>query len=91
MCFYVVLIQFLVKIADQYLSFISPSASLFSLLPPLPNPSASALNTTTVSAAPVSTDSYRILNSPTSSDQDIEDETERIANGLFSAVVTMGA
>lgn len=67
---------------DQYLSFIAPSPSLFSLLPPYQAPS------TTNAAIPHS--SYTILNSPSSSEQQIEEEIERIASGLYSAVVTMG-
>lgn len=76
------------SVLDQYLSFISPSPSLFSLLPhqhaPLPVRDAQSPSPTT----PVST--YTILNSPSSTDQQIEDEIERIANGLFSVVATMG-
>ena len=35
--------------------------------------------------------SYAILNSPSSAEDQIESEIERIANGLFSVVATMGA
>jgi hypothetical protein len=34
--------------------------------------------------------SYHILNSPQTTEQEIEAEIERIANGLFSVVVTSG-
>ena len=34
--------------------------------------------------------SYTILNSPSSTEDQIENEIERIANGLFSVVATMG-
>ncbi|OJA12345.1 hypothetical protein AZE42_02785 [Rhizopogon vesiculosus] len=74
-------------VLDQYLSFISPSPSLFSLLPPLP------LTTPSSQAGPSyskSVTSYTLLNSPSSTEQQIEDEIERISSGLFSAVVTMG-
>jgi hypothetical protein len=75
---------------DQYLGFISPSPALFSLLPPIP---AAPKPSTSTPAAPVIPEvrtSYTILNSPSSSEQDIEDEIERIASGLFSAVATSG-
>ncbi|KAJ3505637.1 hypothetical protein NLJ89_g7315 [Agrocybe chaxingu] len=72
---------------DQYLSFIAPSPSLFSLLPP-PPPTQSAMSSQTPSAGPVST--YTLLNSPSSTEQQIEEEIERVASGLFSAVATNG-
>ncbi|KAF7784220.1 hypothetical protein Agabi119p4_385 [Agaricus bisporus var. burnettii] len=71
------------QIVDQYLSFLSPSPSLFSLLPP---PPAVAPETT----APIERSSYAILNSPSSTEQQIEEEIERVAHGLFSAVATLG-
>jgi sec1 family domain-containing protein 1 len=80
-----------VQILDQYLAFITPSPSLFSLLPP--NNALAAAPGTPGSSSPNSTDSlctYAILNSPSSSEQDIEAEIERIATGLFSVVATMG-
>ncbi|KAF9486351.1 Sly1 vesicle trafficking sec1-like protein [Pholiota conissans] len=76
------------QIADQYLSFIAPSPSLFSLLPPPPTvPSVTSPNPPSPSG-PIST--YTILNSPSSTEQQIEEEIERVASGLFSAVVTTG-
>ncbi|KDQ63155.1 hypothetical protein JAAARDRAFT_75671 [Jaapia argillacea MUCL 33604] len=80
------------QVLDQYLSFIAPSPSLFSLLPiPPPVPSTSTSTPTQPSPpSPTSLTTYSILNSPLSSEQQIEDEIERIANGLFSVVVTMG-
>lgn len=75
------------QVLDQYLSFIAPSPSLFSLLPP-PQPTNPTSPLPTSPAHPHS--SYAILNSPSSSEQQIEDEIERIASGLFSAVVTNG-
>ncbi|KAF7295098.1 Sly1 vesicle trafficking sec1-like protein [Mycena indigotica] len=71
------------QVLDQYLSFITPSPTLFSLLPP-PQPSPQTGTTN----AEIS--SYTILNSPTSTEQQIEAEIERIANGLFSVVATAG-
>ena len=79
------------QVLDQYLSFISPSPSLFSILPPVNAPPASAPN---AAAGPSTTtqpfSSYTLLNSPSSTEQQIEEEIERIATGLFSVVVTMG-
>ncbi|KAF5368453.1 hypothetical protein D9758_002142 [Tetrapyrgos nigripes] len=76
------------EVMDQYLSFIAPSPSLFSLLPPplqaVPTSDAASPSSSTI---PPST--YAILNSPSSTEQQIEDEIERIANGLFSVVATM--
>lgn len=75
------------QVVDQYLGFITPGPELFSLLPPPPAPVPAGSTATT----PTERTSYEILNSPSSSEQEIEDEIERIATGLFSAVVTMGA
>ncbi|KAH9898282.1 Sec1-like protein [Cubamyces lactineus] len=79
------------QVLDQYLSFIAPSPSLFSLIPP-PNTSATstpnAVAGPSVPSLPHST--YAILNSPASTEQQIEEEIERVATGLFSVVVTMG-
>lgn len=72
------------QVVDQYLSFIAPSPSLFSLLPP----PATAPPPGQAESIPQST--YALLNSPSSSEQQIESEIERIALGLFSAIVTAG-
>ncbi|KAF8628263.1 hypothetical protein AX15_004034 [Amanita polypyramis BW_CC] len=75
------------QVLDQYLSYIAPAPSLFSLLPPPP----SASSTTSADASiQVPHTSYTLLNSPSSTEQQIEEEIERIANGLFSVVATMG-
>jgi hypothetical protein len=75
-------------VVDQYLSFIAPSPSLFSLLPP-PSPTPSV--TSPISPVPPSAvTSYQLLNSPSSTEQQIEEEIERVASGLFSAVATTG-
>ncbi|TBU63829.1 Sec1-like protein [Dichomitus squalens] len=79
------------QVLDQYLSFISPSPSLFSLLPPADAASPSAPNAVagpSTSSQPHS--SYALLNSPSSTEQQIEEEIERVASGIFSVVVTMG-
>ncbi|KAJ3761907.1 Sec1-like protein [Lentinula raphanica] len=76
------------ELIDQYLSFIAPSPSLFSLLPPLVPSSPAAPAASGSSDVPPST--YTILNSPSSTEQQIEAEIERVANGLFSVVATLG-
>lgn len=81
-----------VQVSDQYLSFIAPSPSLFSILPPPTAAPASAPNAAPGPATPSHPcSSYALLNSPSSTEQQIEEEIERIATGLFSVVVTMGA
>lgn len=75
----------LYQVVDQYLSFIAPSPSLFSLLSPLPSPVSQA-----GPSQPKPCYSYQLLNSPSSTEQQIEDEIERVANGIFSAIVTSG-
>lgn len=76
------------QVLDQYLSFIAPSPSLFSLLPPVPiAPTTPQLG---VDSPTIPLSTYTVLNSPSSTDQQIEDEVERVANGLFSAIATMG-
>ncbi|KAI0375118.1 Sec1-like protein [Pilatotrama ljubarskyi] len=83
--------DFVEQVLDQYLSFISPSPSLFSLLPPPNTAPASAPNTSAGPSAPsLPHSTYAVLNSPASTEQQIEEEIERVATGLFSVVVTMG-
>ncbi|KAI0053468.1 SLY1 protein [Auriscalpium vulgare] len=76
------------EVVDQYLSFIAPSASLYSLLPPPPPPP--SLDAPSQPGPSYSSTSYAILNSPSSSEQQIEAEIERIASGIFSVVATIG-
>lgn len=77
------------QVLDQYLSFIAPSPSLFSLLPPPAAASASTLKS--AQSGPSQTHStYTVLNSPSSTEQQIEEEIERVASGLFSVVATTG-
>ncbi|OCH96411.1 Sec1-like protein [Obba rivulosa] len=78
------------QVLDQYLSFISPSPSLFSLIPPSTAASASTPNAASVPGPSQPHSTYAVLNSPSSSEQQIEEEIERVASGLFSVVVTMG-
>jgi hypothetical protein len=78
------------KVIDQYLAFIAPSPSLFSLLPPpTPAPSIHA-NQPPAIESNIPTTTYAILNSPSSTEQQIEEEIERVASGLFSAIATLG-
>ncbi|KAI0784998.1 Sec1-like protein [Abortiporus biennis] len=77
------------QVLDQYLSFIAPSPSLFSLVPPLASPTASS-STPPANPPPVPHSTYYVLNAPSSTEQEIEQEIERLANGLFSVVATMG-
>ncbi|KAH7886004.1 Sec1-like protein [Phlebopus sp. FC_14] len=74
------------QVLDQYLSFIAPSPSLFSLL----SPPTSIQTSQSGSSQPKPYFSYKLLNSPFSTEQHIDVEIERIACGLFSAVVTAG-
>lgn len=89
---------------DMNLDYIVPSSSLFSLLPKrVPAPSTSTLNPGTNSKtngtgnngkekevdAPGG--SYRVFNDPRSTEGEVEEEAERVAKGLMSVVVTMGA
>ncbi|KIP10124.1 hypothetical protein PHLGIDRAFT_11513 [Phlebiopsis gigantea 11061_1 CR5-6] len=79
------------QVVDQYLSFIAPSPSLFSLVPPPAATPSTTPGTPGASAPPTEVHySYTTLNSPSSTEQDIEAEIERIATGLFSVVATMG-
>lgn len=77
------------QVLDQYLSFIAPSPSLFSLLP-APPPQSTMVSPAGQTTAPTAHSTYTILNSPSSTEQQIEAEIERIASGLFSAIATMG-
>ncbi|KIY52028.1 Sec1-like protein [Fistulina hepatica ATCC 64428] len=79
-------VDLVAEVLDQYLSFIAPSPSLFSLFQ-LPQQSTS---TSSSSPSTPSQTSYTILNSPASTEQQIEEEIECVANGLFNAVATMG-
>lgn len=80
--------ELIAQVLDQYLSFISPSSRLFSLVPPPPPPAPA--NGIPLPGPSISPTSYRILNSPQTTEQEIEAEIERIASGLFSVVVTSG-
>lgn len=73
---------------DQYLSFICPSSQLFSLVPPPPLPAPA--NGPPQPGPSTTPTSYHLLNSPQTTEQEIEAEIERIASGLFSVVVTSG-
>lgn len=64
---------------DQYLDFLVPSPNLFSLVPKKPAPG--------LDARP----SYVVLNDPKAGEQEIEQEVDRVAKGLFSVILTMSA
>ena len=74
--------QQLEQIHDQYLSFITPSSVLFSTLPNNDQYIMSSVSRRNCS--------YFILNSVNSTEEQIEAETERVANCLFSVVATLG-
>ncbi|KAH8099277.1 Sec1-like protein [Cristinia sonorae] len=80
------------QVIDQYLSFISPSPSLFSLTPPSHSSITTSAGPSSPSPATVHEEysTYAKLNSPSSTEQEIEDEIERVASGLFSVIATMG-
>lgn len=78
------------QVIDQYLSFISPSPSLFSLTPPPSAPPAPTPGPSSLPTASQVHSTYAKLNSPSSTEQEIEEEIERVANGLFSVIATMG-
>ncbi|KAJ6623439.1 Sly1 vesicle trafficking sec1-like protein [Mycena sp. CBHHK59/15] len=77
------------QVLDQYLSFIAPSPSLFSLLP-APPPQLTTMSPASQAPTITPQSTYTILNSPSSTEQQIEAEIERIASGLFSAIATIG-
>lgn len=78
--------ELVAQVLDQYLDFLVPSPSLFSLLPP--NKPKGQVEGDSDSIAKRS--SYALLNSPKATEEDIEAEVDRIANGLFSVIVTLG-
>ena len=79
------------QVIDQYLSFIAPSPSLFSLTPPPSSiPAQNAAPSSPTTPTPQEFSTYAKLNSPSSTEQEIEGEIERVASGLFSVVATMG-
>lgn len=83
--------QLIQSVHDQFLDFLVPSPSLFSLLPRKEikneaNGGSKKAAEKEVTASP----SYVVLNDPKASEVEIEEEVERIAKGLFSVIVTMG-
>ena len=81
------------QVLDQYLDFLVPSPSLFSLLPPIKTTTLTTQtpNQPAVAATPTGPhSSYTVLNSPATPEAEIEEEIERIASGLFSVVATLG-
>ncbi|KAK4688348.1 sec1 family domain-containing protein 1, partial [Tremellales sp. Uapishka_1] len=87
--------QLITSVQDQFLDFLVPSPSLFSLLPrrePLGEINGSgkkggkAEKEKEVDGKP----SYVVLNDTRAGEVEIEQEVERVAKGLFSVIVTMG-
>ncbi|KAG8894964.1 Vesicle trafficking between the ER and Golgi [Tulasnella sp. 403] len=85
--------ELITQVLDQYLDFLVPSPSLFSLLGPL------KASSTTQPRSPTSGfkgspfgpySSYSTLNAPQTTESEIEEEIERIASGMFSVVATTG-
>jgi hypothetical protein len=84
------------SVHDQFLDFLVPSTSLFSLLPrrelkPEVNgvggkKGARPSKDREVEGRP----SYTVLNDPKAGELEIEEEVERVAKGLLSVIITMG-
>ncbi|CAD6590778.1 MAG: Vesicle trafficking between the ER and Golgi, partial [Tremellales sp. Tagirdzhanova-0007] len=83
------------SVHDQFLDFLVPSTSLFSLLPRRELKSefdtaggkkgAKISKEREVEGRP----SYTVLNDPKAGELEIEEEVERVAKGLFSVIITM--
>jgi len=82
------------QVYDQHLDYLVLAPSLFSLAPSLSTPSPSSSSSSSTAVVPSTPDprtTYEKLNDPRAAEADIEDITDRVARGLFSVVVTMGA
>jgi hypothetical protein len=85
--------QLIQSVHDQFLDFLVPSPSLFSLLPRKEVQSEANGGSKKQIGPPKEVDgspSYVVLNDPKATEVEIEEEVERIAKGLFSVIVTMG-
>ncbi|WOO84909.1 Protein sly1 [Vanrija pseudolonga] len=87
--------QLISSVHDQFLDFVVPSPSLFSLLPrrEIKNEANGSGGKKSNKAPEKEVDgkpSYVVLNDPKVTEVEIEEEVERIAKGLFSVIVTMG-
>lgn len=86
--------QLINSVHDQFLDFLVPSPSLFSLLPSrVPASDANGSLAKKNGAPEKEVDgkpSYVVLNDPKAGEGEIEEEVERIAKGLCSVIVTMG-
>lgn len=76
------------QVYDQYLDYIVLEPSLFSLLPGQDKQARVSANGVTERESPMTT--YERLNHPKSGQHEIEEETDRIATGLFSTLATLG-
>ncbi|ELU44521.1 SLY1 protein [Rhizoctonia solani AG-1 IA] len=72
--------ELVAQVLDQYLDFLVPSPSLFSLLPP----KGKSVAQSEAGGSGSSGNSYALLNSPKATEEDIENEVDRIASSLFS-------
>lgn len=80
--------QLISSVHDQFLDFVVPSSNLFSLLP---RRLITQGNGGKSQGQPADTrPSYVVLSDPKAGEVEIEEEVERIAQGLFSVIVTMG-
>ncbi|KAL1407574.1 Vesicle trafficking between the ER and Golgi [Vanrija albida] len=87
--------QLISSVHDQFLDFVVPSPSLFSLLPrrEVKHESNGSGGKKSIKGPEKEIDgkpSYVVLNDPKVTEVEIEEEVERIAKGLFSVIVTMG-
>lgn len=85
--------QLIKSVHDQFLDFLVPSPSLFSLLPSRVPAEANGSVAKKSGAPEKEVDgkpSYVVLNDPKAGEVEIEEEVERIAKGLCSVIVTMG-
>ena len=89
------------QVYDQYLDFVVLENSLFSLLPAPSQANAdgtakalagssTAGTSSSASSSALPLCAYEILNDPKSGEKEVEDETDRIAEGLFSVLATFG-
>lgn len=80
------------QVYDQHLDFLVLSPSLFSLSPSLATPTSSSSSVAAgITDFSAEKSTYEKLNDPRASESDIEEVTDRVARGLFSVLVTMGA
>lgn len=85
--------QLIASVHDQFLDFLVPSPNLFSLLPRrevVAEANGASRRGNKPEKEIEGKPSYVVLNDPKAGEVEIEEEVERVAKGLFSAIVTMG-